>query len=115
MCGVQSVNAFALATAPTQEMRDNVKLTVSFEQGAGGVPLPFNHCATGNHPVTVTATWPDYVLFPMFNLGKKTMRASVTMRLERNWVGDPSTGLGAPTALGRYDVLPGSASNDVCP
>ncbi len=108
-----TLNQYVISTAPTQEMRDNAVITVAFEQ-AGGVPVPRNHCFAGNHALTVTVTWPDYVLFPMFNLGKKTLRATSTMRLERDWIGNPVTGIGAPTPAGAYDVVPGSASNDVC-
>ncbi len=108
----QTINQQVLAGS-SQELRANAVITVTFEQAAG-VPVPRNHCAAGNHAVTVTVTWPDYVLFPMFSLGKRTLTTHSTMRLERDWVGNPVTGVGAPTAAGAYNVAPGSASSDVC-
>ncbi len=68
-----------------------------------------NHCVT--KPVKVSLSY-SYSFLPYLGLGSFTIKASSTMRLEKDWAGNAATGVHA--AGGVYDVAPGTASNDTC-
>lgn len=110
-CGIRSVNDWVLGQRP--DFKANAVLSIEFEQ-SGGVPVPFNHCgASALHeagPVKVRVVWKDYPVAPLM---KVDMASASTMRLERSWNGNPVTGLRSSTDT--YDVVPGSASPDICP
>lgn len=106
----QPLNAWILSTL-SGALQAHASVEITFPGAA-----PFNHC-TGK-PVKARIVWHDYPLIPMlaanFGITRITALAgSTTMRLERNWNGDPATGAGSPSD--KFDALPGSATMDACP
>lgn len=124
-CAGTVLNTWIRTQADSNELQDpgpppKLSVTIAFADSAGKFPDETgsynsgslglkNHCVT--KPVKVSLSY-SYSFLPYLGLGSFTIKASSTMRLEKDWAGNAATGVHA--AGGVYDVAPGTASNDTC-
>lgn len=104
-CGGATVNAFLPSLAGTGALRDNATIRIAFVGSAR------NHCE-GSGSVKVTVSYPMTFSAQVADIATLNLHASETMRLEKDWNGDPVSGHGSPSDA--FDVEPGSASPDAC-
>jgi Flp pilus assembly protein TadG len=118
-CGAQTVNAFIIGAAASNELRTHMTDKIEFGDSAGKFPGEAGYnggsLGTKNHcvgaPVKVTLTY-DYHYLNFLKLNPFTLRSSATVRLEKDWKGNSGSGLGSATD--KYDVVAATASNDTC-